>query len=493
MGLIIVVVLLLTSASVAMRRGPGAALAYVFLPVLLLLSKTAFVTLEPLPDLNSLSATTLGTLIGTLLGGHWPRLRFHWLDGLVIACSVSLALTAYLNGTTWTLIAGTGNDTLRYLMPYLMARVAFFDPDLRRHCAISLSWIAIVMGACALIEFRLRPLVVSRTLEDLGMSIVDNTMVLRRSVFFRAMVTTEHPIDLGNAGLILTGLIPMLAITGGVGLRDRRVLAGIGGAVGCVLFSMSFSSICGLAVAGGLYLGLRYVRGSEYLLVPGMCAAILAGFLFTQHMLNSDLDALRRDAANKNREAGTSQSAVDGSYITRVLIVQNAYNRIGVDAGYFGFGDHTLTKKDLGLLSVDNSYMLFLLRRGWSGLTLRLVLGVGIALLGTQLLIGARGESARAPAAAAVAVLIGTMAAMYTVWFGFVYAVLWTVTLAMTVSMRQVLVERRRAMAFAQYDGRGFAVAPPVAMPPAGAMPPQAGAMPASGPLPPTGARPIFH
>ena len=41
--------------------------------------------------------------------------------------------------------------------------------------------------------------------------------------------------------------------------------------------------------------------------------------------------------------------------------------------------------------------------------------------------------------AACVAVLLGTMASMYTVWFGFVYSILWTLTLAMTVTMRQMI------------------------------------------------------
>lgn len=475
-SVLIVLGLLIASARVAMTRGPGAALAYIYLPVLLLFGITPSVAIEPLPDMTSLSATALGTIIGTMLGGHWPRIRFHWFDGLMIVCSISFGLTAYLSGTTWTLITFSGNDVLRYLMPYLMARVAFFDPNLRRHCAISISYIAIFMGACAFIEFRLRPLFVARTLNALGFSDVNSVMVLKRSAFFRAMVTTEHPIDLGNVGLILSGLIPMLAVTGGIALRDRRILAGIAGAIGCVLFSISFSSLLGLAVAGGLYVMLRYFRGSEYLLVPGMVAAIIGGFVFTQHLLSVDLDQLRRESADRSREEGPSgPGGVDGSYLTRVLIVQNAYNRVGVDAGVFGFGDHTLTRKELGLQSVDNSYMLFLLKRGWSGLILRLIVNVAVAALGTQLLAGARGESGRVPAAAAMAVLIGTMAAMYTVWFGFIYAILWTITVALVVSMQQVVAERRRA---------GATQALPAAM---------SASTSAPFGMPPSGARPMFH
>lgn len=472
MNLIVVVSLLLASVYVAMRRGPGAVFAFLYLPTLLLLGSTPPISIEPLPDIHSLSAIAMGTLIGTLLGGTMPPIRFHWIDGMILACSLSLAMTSYLTGTTWTLIAFTGNDVLRSLMPYLMARAAFFDPGLRRHACVIASYTAILVGACAAIEFRLNPNFVSRTLMDFGLSAASNKMVLKRGSFFRAMVTTQHPIDLGNVGMILAGLIVAFAVTSGIGLRDRRVLLGIGASAACVLASMSFSSLLGFAVAVGLYFALRYVRGTEYLLVPGMIAAIIGGFVFTQYMLAVDLPEARREVQAKARDEG-GDSAVDGSYLTRVLIAQNAYNRVGVDAGYFGFGEQSLTKKDLALESVDNSYMLFLLKRGWVGLSLRLVLGLGIAVLGAQVLAGARGEAGRAPAAALVAVLIGTMASMFTVWFGFTYALEWTVTVAILASMRQVQKARRTAEIYAQFDGRGFPVSTPAARPmgPGNAMP----------------------
>lgn len=433
------------------RKGPGSVFALVYLPVLLLVSTVRPLTIEPLPDITSPIAVSYGVLLGMLISGKIPFFKLHFIDLLAVLCSVTIVITGYVNGEFWTLVSATGNETLRWIVPYYMARLAFREPGTRRQMGLSLCFVAMAMGLIGIVEFRLYPLFFSRILESLNMTFVHNTMVLGRFGFFRAMVTAEHPIDLGNVGLLLAGLIPALCIAGGIRMKDWRVIGGLAGTAMIIIASMSFSSIAGAFVAVGIYLVLRYLRGSELLLVPGTIAAIIAGFAFTSHLLNIDIEEIK---------PADAEVAFDGSYYIRVLIVQNSWSSYGQNAGWLGYGDDGIKKEVLKLDSVDNSYMLFLMRRGWVHLILRLFLAITLAFVGMRMLRNTWGQAQRAPAAALIAVLLGTMVAMYTVWFGFVYAVLWTCALAMLVTMRQVMAERLAAplpIPYAQPMPRGFA------------------------------------
>lgn len=438
MNYLLIGIFFLAALIQTIRRGPGYVFAYVYLPVELLLSTVAPAKVEPLPDITGPVAVSYGLIMGMFISGRFAFFKPHFIDLLVVLCSVSIIITGYVNGEFWTIVSATGNETLRWLVPYYMARLAFRDATVRRQIGLSLCFIAMAMGVIGMIEFRLFPLFFSRLLLDLGMANVYNQMVLGRFGFFRAMVTAEHPIDLGNVGLLLGGLIPALCISGGVAMKDWRVMGGLAGAAMVLISSMSFSCLAGAAVAFGIYLVLRYVRGSENLLIPGTLAVIAAGFAFTIHLINIDINTIRPTD-------GGQVVAFDGSYYIRVFIIQNSWNSYGQSAGLVGYGDDGIKKEVLGLESVDNSYMLFLMRRGWLHLILRLVMAVSIAYIGWKMLKRARGQSQRAPAAALVAVLIGIMVSMYTVWFGFVYAILWTCTLAMAVTMRQMMAERLEA------------------------------------------------
>jgi hypothetical protein len=451
----IITAIFVLSAYWTIRRGPGGTFAFIFIPVLLLLGVVRPVVLPTLPDVTSIMAVSYGTVVGMIIGGRFPRIRPHLVDAIVVLMSFFVVITGILNGEFWTLVSATGNETLKWIIPYYMARVAFRDVALRRHLALTLCWVAMALASMGAIEFRLWPLFFSRLIASMGLSTAHNEMVQGRWRFFRAMVTCEHPIDFGNVGLLLAGIVPALCVASGLRLRDWRVIGGtIAGAM-IVGESISFSSIIGFGVALMIFLALRYVRKSEYLLVPGVIAVAIGGFLFTANLLTIDLESIK--PANVEEQLA-------GSYYVRVLIVQNSWNRFGQQAGLLGFGDDTISKQDLGLESVDNSYMLFLMRRGWIHLSLRLLLALVIASLGTAMLRKARGV-ARVPPAALVAVLLGTMASMYTVWFGFVYAVLWTLALGMMVTMRQIIggtvkQEVPATLPAAPVYGRGFDVLP---------------------------------
>ena len=439
MNFVVITIIFAWGLYQTLKRGPAGAFVYAYMPVLLLLSIIRPITLPMLPDIFSPIAVTDGVLLGMLIKGNIPGFKIHPIDWMVLLASLLIVISGYVNGELWTIPAATGTEVLRWLVPYYMARLALREAPLRRTLAIQLCWIAMAISAMGLIEFRLWPLWFSRLLEVFG-SIPYNDIVLPpRGGFFRAMVTCEHPIDLGNTGVLLAGLIPALAIAGGLRLRDWRVIGGFLASLAIIVESISFSSFMGLFVAIGLFAMLYYVRGSEYLLVPGVIAGIIAGFLFTSHLLSLDLEAIRPE--NQNAEQ------LEGSFWVRTLIVQNSWNSYGKDAGWVGWGDTntSLDKDKLQLDSVDNSYMLFLMRRGWIYLSLRLVLAVVFAFMATRMMQLARTPTTRLPAAALIAVLIGIQVSMYTVWFGFVYAVLWTLMLAMTITMRQMLGEQRAA------------------------------------------------
>ena len=126
------------------------------------------------------------------------------------------------------------------------------------------------------------------------------------------------------------------------------------------------------------------------------------------------------------------------SYQIRALIMQNAWET-AASAGWFGYAD-TLKRSQINFSSVDNSYLLFVLRRGFGYLVLFLLIPVVLTLRAGKAFGRALLPQQRFPLAVAIAVVLGTMASMYTVWFGFVYAVLWMMTLALANSMMDVLI-----------------------------------------------------
>lgn len=435
MSFLAIAIILFASIAVTVQRGPAATFAYVFLPVALLLSSVPAVSLPILPDMSSMHAVTYGVLLGMLIVGKLPAFRIHPIDWLVVLLSITTIITGYVNGNLWTIVSSCGSETLHWLMPYYMARLAFTDVTLRRHMALILSAIAVCLAAASVVEWRLRPLIVAKILNQLNLSNVDSTFVQGRFGFFRAMVTGEHPIDFGNMGILLCALIPALAVTSGLGLRDNRIRFGTIAAAGMLMTSMSFSSYSGAILAIVTFLGLRYVYRSEILLVPGILAMFVAGFVATSYLLDFNLATL---AVNEE------SAQIEGSFYTRVEIIQKTWSTYGESAGFFGYGDK-VDGRMMMLKSVDNSYMLFLIRRGWAHLITRMLVAIAIGVIGTRMLLGQRGESARFPTAAIVAALVGTLVAMYTVWFGFIYAVLWTCMVGMLVSMRQVMLERTAA------------------------------------------------
>src|SRR5205085_8739428 len=126
-------------------------------------------------------------------------------------------------------------------------------------------------------------------------------------------------------------------------------------------------------------------------------------------------------------------------------------------AGSFGWGS-SIRHSQLSLESVDNSYMLFTMRRGFVFLGLFLMVPVVVALRGMKAFAAGKLPTHWIPLAVGIASIIGIMAAMYTVWFGFVYSVLWVIMIGLTTSMSDVLIfGPPTARPASQPQTRGFA------------------------------------
>jgi hypothetical protein len=159
--------------------------------------------------------------------------------------------------------------------------------------------------------------------------------------------------------------------------------------------------------------------------------AMFCGFAFmTVHFMNVDIDA-GRDADQ------VGQSVTDSMFI-RAKIVQHSWP-FASTAGLFGYGN-TIRHSQLALESVDNSYMLFTMRRGWVFIALFLMVPVVLALRAMRAFGRAKLKEQWMPLAVGVSVILGIMTAMYTVWFGFAYSVMWTMMIGLVTSMCDVLV-----------------------------------------------------
>ena len=447
-------IIFLAALLVTVSGGVRLTFAYVYLPVMLLFAHVPQFNIPLLPDVGSEGAVGYGVLLGLLLrGGEKLDLQFHWLDAVVVLLSILIIITSTTTEFLWTGINSFGTQLFGWVLPYFLGRAAIADVRARRATLRVIIACVGITAFLALVEFRLRPLFYSRSLEALHIG-TSYRMVLARFGFFRAQVGFDHPIDLGNGGVLLGCLIVMLAVTTDRGLRDRYVQLGLAACGVMVVCSGSFT--CYLAGAAAvlifavLHLGKRPAAA---LLVPTVAGLVVLGVVASSYLLAYDISVYP-----------DQNDALAGSLWVRALIVQNAW-KFAQNAGYFGFG-RLIGQNDLDLESVDNAYLLLLLRYGWVYLFAWIGMFFGLAAVGTRALRLARGWGERVPVEAAMTGLLAMGVAMFTVWFGFVYATLFTVLMGMTVTMSQMLAAARRRPAAGPVAVRARAVRPkPAAAP----------------------------
>ena len=436
MNYLLIPILLFASMWLTVTRSAVTAFVSLYLPMLLLLYSAYKIPLPGLPDLTSTIAVAYGIMGGLVIKGGEP-LPFRWsvVDVLFLASQFSIAITAGVTEIFYTSVNAFGEQLLGYVFPYFLARVMFSDPVARRTALKVLCYSSIFIAVISLIECRLWPYFYARSLRPLGLNTAPATEVLYRFLF-RAQASMVHPIDLGVSGYLMAAMIVLLAATTGVGLRNSLVRCGIGGALVASLASQSFSAYLGVVAAFGLVGAIYYFPGTARLMPFVVAGMIYVGYQQMDTMRGIDIATER----NYERDKGT----VRDSYLVRAMIVQNSWPFIQT-AGPFGFGK-MLRKDQLSLDSVDNSYILFTLRYGYVYITLFLMLPITLAVRLTIALGYARSPRQRLPLAVAVGSVVGVMVSMFTVWFGFVYSVLWVIMLALASSVIDTLVGKAVAV-----------------------------------------------
>src|SRR5438034_457437 len=331
MGRPLVAILFALAIYLTLYRSAVVAFVTLYLPALLLLNTTQKINLPGLPDMNVTFGIVYGILGGLVLKGG-ERFPFKWgfMDTLMLLLTLSTIITGMITEYVYTGVSILGEQVLQYLAPYFLARIMFHDPAMRRRALWICVACAFVISFFALIELRLWPYWLSRTLV----------------IFF------------------VIGLF------------------------------------CG-------FIGMTY------------------------HLYNVDIDARRQQA-----QEDVGQTATDSMFV-RAMIVQKCMP-FASTSGLFGWGN-TIRHSQLALESVDNSYMLFTMRRGFVFLVLFLMIPVVVAIRSMRAFWRARLTTQWMPLAVGVSAILGIMAAMYTVWFGFAYSVMWVVMIGVTMSMCDVL------------------------------------------------------
>ncbi len=357
-------------------------------------------------------------------------LRFRWciVDTVVALLLVSGTITSWNTAIFETGVNSFRSDLMTWVMPYFLGRMIFRDIRIRRATLYMLIGLVAILSVAALVEFRLQPYWYLHLLQNFGMGNRVPAMAYSRFGFFRVSGTVEHPIYFGNMCLVILGMIAVLASTTGRGLNNIWVILGMLGAFGCIVTSISFTPYMGLVACALFFLTLQLFPKSRMLLMPGTLAVIAVIFAFTYHVAHSKLGP-------------KPESDLAGSLWTRKVIISESWKK-ATTAGAFGYGK-TLDfseEDDFDLSSVDNSYMLFTMTRGWVYTALWISLGVWFSIRMTLAFARATHPSQIFPLSAATATVLALMISMYTVWAGALYTVVWMIMLGLSNTLIDMVV-----------------------------------------------------
>src|SRR5438477_7142033 len=260
MGQVTAIILLGCAMLLTLHRSAVWAFITLYIPGVILLSATKQIGLPGLPDIDVLFGIMYGILGGIVLkGGEALNFRFGIADAVILAMSISSIITAGLTETLWTSVNMFGLEFMGFLMPYFLARAMFHDPQARRRGMWILVGCMLGLSFFALIELRLWPFFLSRWLRPMGLFLGQNTMVMMRFHLFRTQLTFHHPIDTGNACLLIAAMIAVFAMTTSVGLKNLYVQLGILTALAVAFSSLSFTAWFGAAAAIGMFTVLWFM------------------------------------------------------------------------------------------------------------------------------------------------------------------------------------------------------------------------------------------
>jgi len=411
---------------VAFWRGAGTSFVVIYLPALLLLSKTAVVGLPLVPDVNAPFAALYGILIGGALKGSFGRIRWTALDAVVVLVVLSYAVSATLTAWSWTGVSTLGHTGLALAAPYFITRICLESRDTQRRALWVLVAVGLFVALVALVEMRLWPFTYNAWIRGLALGDPEDGGAGRRYGFFRSMVSFDHPIDLGLSAGLCFAAICVLALRSGTAMRRRWIRGGLGAWALAAMTGISFTSLMGWAVALAFYFGISRLRVVQRSLTAGVMAIIAIGLIFTISIASTAPAPLAEDA-----------SEIERSYYVRHFIVYEAWSA-ATTAGLFGWGERVTSMIDLR--SVDNAYLLIAMNYGWIALSLWLLFPVLLARLAARSLRRRRRRADTGATLIGLSAVVGTMVAMFTVWFGFVYQSLFMIVAALTVNATQARV-----------------------------------------------------
>jgi len=409
-------------------RGPGMAFAIVYLPSLILLNQLPDIPVAHAP-FNAFYGPIYGILLGIPFSGEKLRFRLCTVDVVVILLLLSATITSWTTEVFETGVNTFRNELMRWVGPYFLARIVFRHIEVRKTALYSLIAILAVVAFSALIEFRLAPYWYLHQLKNLGMGNYIHVEAYSRFGFFRVSGTVEHPIYFGNMCVAILGLVAVLAKTSGISLKNPWVATALFAAFGCVITSISFTPYIG-AIAGTLAcLTLVGIPFSRKLILPLTLCIIAALFTFTLKTAYSELGERPEDALGESL------------YIRRMIVIQSW--RQAIKAGPFGFGKMMQVdeNEEFNLASVDNTYMQFTMTRGWVYTALWISIGILMSIRSTIGFSKITNQSQVLPLAVATSTVLGLMVAMYTVWGGAVYVIVWAVMLGLCNTLIDMIKE----------------------------------------------------
>jgi hypothetical protein len=404
--------------------GIGRTFAFVYVPTVLFFFGLPDISLPGIPNLNAFTAVGYPVLL--MLPFRWrevSKLQLNVIDFLVVLTFLPTSVSAVLNTSLWDGISRTGDQFFLWILPYFLGRLCLQDVLSRGAALKSICISVIIIAMLAVVEARLRPYWVARSLKQQNLSTVSSGQVFMRFGFMRAQVTLGHSIDLGLCGVLCGTMILILAPSVGRRWTDPLPLVGIGASGVMVMASISFTAIGTLGAAILLYLLFQRGRLGSKLVVPAVICLGIAITLIMGEMLTREVSE-------------RPSNPLEESAWIRAKLLQDAWGT-AQNAGAFGAGRY-IDQTGIGSGSVDNAYLLFVMQYGWIYLALWIVLALVVTYKGTQMLNLANTAEKRLPAAAAMAGFVATLAGMYTVFYGFVYAMLVCVLLGMIASMYQL-------------------------------------------------------
>ncbi len=414
---------------VTLLRGVGWAFVLVYLPSMILLNQLPEIQIAHAP-LAAHFAPLYAMVLAMPFRGDSLRFKWSSIDTIVVLLLCSSTLTAWLTEYFETGINNFRTELMTWVAPYFFARIVFRSLEIRRAALFVLIGLVAILSVSALIEFRLYPYFYLHMLQMIGMGNRIQSMAYSRFGFFRVSASVEHPIYFGNMCLVLLGLVAVLAKTTGASLKNPWVALALFGAFGCIVTSISFTPYVGVATGIGFFFILMSSHYARAMLLPLTLAVIAVIFTFTYSVAHSKIGP-------------KPDSDLGGSLWTRKQIISQSWQK-AASAGAFGFGRNLSSgdaEDEYDLKSVDNSYMLFTMSRGWVYTTLWLSIAVFFSVRMTRAFNAATSPSQIFPLAAGTATVLGLMVSMYTVWAGALYVVVWAVMLGLVNALMDLVLE----------------------------------------------------